>query len=63
MSMVQINFNFVAPSKVIVSRVDPTSKQESKVGAYGLVLSPNPLCPEQNDASQRWATHTPFRPM
>ena len=35
MSMVQISFNFVAPFKVVVSRVDPTSKQESQVGAYG----------------------------
>jgi hypothetical protein len=29
--MVQIHFTFA----VVVSRVDPTSKQESQVGAYG----------------------------
>jgi hypothetical protein len=35
MSMVEIHFIFSAPFAVVVSRVDPTSKQESQVGAYG----------------------------
>src|SRR5215831_18607356 len=35
MSMVEIHFIFGAPFAVVVSRVDPTSKQESQVGAYG----------------------------
>jgi hypothetical protein len=35
MSTVQVHFTFNAPFAVVVSRVDPTSKQESQVGAYG----------------------------
>jgi hypothetical protein len=37
-SVAQINFSFTAPLKVMLSRVDPTSKQEILVGTYFFVV-------------------------
>jgi hypothetical protein len=63
MRMVQIHFTFSAPFAVVVSRVDPTSKQESQVGSYESGVITESACPGQNGTSQRWATQAPFRRM